>query len=125
MHMSYHATERIIGKINKGVSEAYEAGEPINVWVNGRPQLHIMSFDPLAYERYGLLQNRAPKLSGALALRSLLVRQITGGALVYAALDSGDRTYGFEMNSHRPTDVSVLNKIAVKSGHRGIKFHTP
>lgn len=125
--MSYDVTAANLGVLSRELEKRYEAGEPLDFTVSGRPKLHILSFDPLAYEQYGALLNRAPNVAGNVALRAFLTAPHPAGrgALVYAGVQVGEQAYGFEMNGYNESHRATINDVAVLLGHPEIQLTPP
>ncbi len=70
--MGYETTQLAASMLNLELQSRHEAGNSPQLKVDGRPQLRIISFVPLAYETYGTFRNRAPQVAGLLSLRAIL-----------------------------------------------------
>jgi hypothetical protein len=117
MNKRYKTTTNGLALINLELHNLYEDNQPLHLTVDGRPKLHILSFEPLAYEEYGTFRNRAPHIAGSLALRKFLYRKHPyGGAEIYAGLESGTQAYGFELDAYNPNDVNTINNVATVVG---------
>ena len=117
--MSYNAIEQSFSTLNAKIDELYRAGEPLQFEVNGKPRLHIFSFKPLVFERYGIFFNRAPNVAGDLTLRGFLTlrHDYLDGAIIYAGLQADEQSYGFLMSSENPIAISAINGVARYLGY--------
>ena len=110
--MGFEETNNSLAALNNRLDAFYKKGDPATLIVNARPQLHIMSFSPIVYEKYGHIRNRAPIVCGTLALREFLTQpHPDGGAVVYGAAQAESTGYGF-----RISDVNVINRTAIYLG---------
>ena len=114
--MSYESAYEATGIINLELRKLYQANKPpLILPVRGRPQLHIFSFYPLAYERYGTFRNRAPFICGELVLRALHIApnpdNPNDSAIIYAGLQGDEISVGFHVAEPR-----VLNEISKELG---------
>ncbi len=112
--MISEATNLAATALNIGLQQRYESGDPLHLEVMGSPELHILSFSPLAYREYGNFRNRAPQISGTFALRGILVRPhpYDTGALFYGGIETGREAYGILFH-----DLRLLSQIATDLGH--------
>lgn len=111
--MSYESTQRVLNSMNQRLSALHMDGQPVMLEIEGPPKLEILSFDPLAYRKYGLIANRPPRVAGQLALRGFLSAPGFGdGAFVFAALQSSNQIYGFAMDGHNVAHRQVIQGVA-------------
>lgn len=97
--MGRGSTREVLQVLNSELQASYEDGEPVMLDVHGRPKLHIVSFDPLAYERYGTFRNRAPLVGGSFVLRAFLSQPHTdGGMVLFAGVEAESQGYGFYLD---------------------------
>lgn len=117
--MSYENTARIFDTLNAELEQRYISGDHLHLTVHGKPEFHIVSFDPFAYERYGSFRNRAPYVSGELVLRKFLYHrsQQTDGAIVYAGVQGDFSAYAFGLNGYDPRAIRTINNVAQALGH--------
>lgn len=100
--------------VNARLEKRFQAGRPLTAEINGKPRLHILSFDPLVYETYGVFFNTAPRVFGELALRGFLTKDYPkGGMRVYAGMQAeGGPGYGFALSGRNPQHLQVINDVA-------------
>ncbi|GEM_PF-2726063 len=96
--MSLEQTDLTIEVLTRHVHEAYDRDEPATLVVNGWPYAHVLSLEPVCFERYGFFRNRGPHLVGQYVVRSLL--QSTDdepgtGRKVVAVIEANQDMYGF------------------------------
>lgn len=116
--MSYESTKQVLGILNSGLQTRYEEGDPLRIKVAGKPELHMLSFQPLAYEEYGFFRNRAPHVAGSLALRAFLsAPHPEGGALIIAGVEAGKEGYGFVIDCHDEGARQTITGVAKVLGH--------
>ncbi|HSX35857.1 MAG TPA: hypothetical protein VLH84_02890 [Patescibacteria group bacterium] len=126
--MTYHRTEQTLGVLNRGLQARYEDGDPIRLDINGKPKLHVVSFQPLAYEIYGIISNRAPSVAGSLVLRMFLTApHPEGGATIYAGLEADRAAYGFEVDYRDESVLDAIHGVAAALGHPDFRLalHDP
>jgi hypothetical protein len=115
--MSYQETRSALGILNHELEARYQADEPIKLSLEGKPKLHIISFRPLVYEAYGIFRNKAPHVSGSLALRAFLSQpHPEGGALIHAGVQVETQGYGFVMDGDSPNSIQAVNDVAESVG---------
>lgn len=106
-------TLAVLGAINHELGIRYEAGEPLELHLSGRPDFQVLSFDPLAVESFGRILNRPPKIDGTVALRAFLSRpHYDGSRIVYAGVEAGDKAYGFCLDGKMPYTEPLLENAA-------------
>lgn len=122
--MTTSSTELALGMLSNKLEEKYQANDPLILTLEGRPKLHILSFSPLIYERYGLMRGRAPYVAGDLALRGFLTAEHPdgNGALVYLGVQANEQAYGFKLNSFDPSNRNIVNDVAQSLGFPNIWF---
>ncbi len=108
-----YETHEIFAELNGRLEQRYRDGEPIRLHVNARPKLRIMSFLPLIYEEYGILRNRAPHISGSIALRGLITQDIpdANAVTIYAGIQAEEAAYGIRM-SNGAHEQSILQGVS-------------
>ncbi|MDQ5886660.1 MAG: hypothetical protein QG628_1057 [Patescibacteria group bacterium] len=110
---SYRDTQLALGVLNEGLRTRYDEGEPVRLDVHGRPKFHILSFDPLAYEKYGTFRNKAPYVAGSLALRAFLSQpHPDGSTIIIAGVEAGQEGYGFYMDFRHPNTAPTIQGVA-------------
>lgn len=110
-------TEQALGMINDGLRTRYAEGDPIRLELHGRPMLHILAFDPIAYESYGRLHNKAPFVAGSLALRAFLSAPKTDGkSIIVAGVEAGQEGYGFYISPNHPDTAPFIETVAEQFG---------
>ena len=121
--MGYRETEEALGILNDELVKRNDGGELVTMDVVGRPKLHIESFEPLIYERYGALRNRPPQVDDSVVLRAFLDAPTSyGGTSIYAGVEAGSDAYGFALNTQNPRHRGVIDEIAQLLGHPDIKI---
>lgn len=121
--MSYEITQQALGLLNSGLQTRYEKGDPIRINVAGKPELHILSFQPLAYEEYSFFRNRAPHVAGSLALRAFLsAPHPESGALIIAGVEAGQEGYGFVVDGYNEGAQQTINGVAKVLGHPNFRL---
>ncbi len=121
--MSRKDTEIALGLLNSGLQSRYEEGEAIRLDVYGRPKFRVLSFDPLAYEMYGTLRNRAPFVAGSLALRAFIsAPHPDGGELIIAGVEADRGSYGFILDGSNAGIRETVNEVASLLGHPDLQF---
>lgn len=114
---SYSDTQRALGVLNQRLQTRYAEGEPVRLDIYGQPKLHILSFNPLAYEVYGTFRDRAPHVAGSLALRAFLLQQYSdGSAIIVAGVEAQNQGYGFYMDSCNPSTKQTVESVATVLG---------
>lgn len=114
---SYRDTQLALGELNDGLRTRYDEGEPVRLDVHGRPKFRILSFHPLAYEKYGTVRNKAPYVAGSLALRAFLSQpHPDGSTIIIAGVEAGQEGYGFYMDSHHPDTAPTIEGVATLLG---------
>ncbi|MEK9196268.1 MAG: hypothetical protein AAB914_02770 [Patescibacteria group bacterium] len=107
--------------INKGLEVAGVEGDQPTIRFSGRPDFRVIEFDPLAYEEYGRLFGRGPKLYGRFALRQLLWEEtkfngskfISGIDLVFEA---GELFYGTSVGKNAGIINDIANEVVPELG---------
>jgi hypothetical protein len=124
--MSYESTKLGFDVLSLGLQKRYEEGSPVRLTVDGRPKLHILSFQPLVYEQYGHIFKRGPHIYGSLALRTFLTAPHPyGGAFIYAGVQAGDDSYGLEMDGYNSAHRVVITDVARALGHSEFELNPP
>lgn len=110
--MSYKAILDTATELNREIAILRSEGKTLPLTIEGRPRLKIESFDPLVYTKYGMFSDRAPHVSGKLALRAIMASETDDdNALVYLAAETEVAIYGFSIDG-----AEVLNGIAAALG---------
>lgn len=116
--MSYQTTKEICGTLNVELQRRYENSKPYMLSIKGKPRLHVLSWDPFAYEEYGILRNRAPFVAGSLALRGFISAPTpSNNAVLYAGVEAGAERYAFMIDPSSPSTLAVMNQVVVDLGH--------
>jgi len=118
--MSRETTRRSLRSLNTELQKRYDQGKRVYVDIDGKPDLRITSFDPLAYEEYG---TPAPRVAGSLVLRALLSAphpEHEDEMIVFAGVEAGSHAYGFAIDGDDPDHLRTLVNIAEKLGHHGV-----
>ena len=116
--MSYKETRQVLNVLNTKLHARYEEGDPLRLNLEGRPKLHILSFDPVAYEEYGVVRNRAKHMAGSYVLRTFLATiDPDGAATIIAGVEVGSEGYGFEMDFGDDNTCLAINGVAQLLGH--------
>ena len=112
LYMSYKAILNAANELNREIATLRSQGKMLPLVIDGRPRLKIESFDPLVYTNYGMFSDRAPHVSGKLALRAIMASETNDdNALVYLAVETEVAVYGFSLG-----EAEVLNGIASALG---------
>jgi len=125
--VSYDSTTQGFAELNSVLLQRYKAGEAIPLTVQDKPKLHILSLVPLVYEKFGSFRDRAPGISGTLALRGFVTApHPDGGAIVYAALEADGQIYGFGLGTEvGPDPRTIINSVAIAAGHPELQLLPP
>lgn len=105
----YGTQQQALGLLNEGLQARYVAGEAIHVDVHGRPELHILSFDPLIHNAYGGFRNRAPYLAGSAMLRKFVSQpHPSGDTMIIVGVEKKGRGYGFCFTPGEPDTADPI-----------------
>jgi hypothetical protein len=105
--MSYETMREEVLILDAAIQERFEQGDPLKMIAHdARPELLIRSFSPLAYESFGSLRNRAPRLTGSIALRSLLIAPGSVSARVFFGAQTERDGYGFNVGAKQVNDIA-------------------
>lgn len=111
MCMITDATIETVRGLNEDITALNDNGELVTVAVNQKPQLKVMSFQPMSYERYGRIFNRASHVVGRLTMRAVL-EHADDSVAFYTALEARASGYGFQMEG-----LEALNELAFTLRH--------
>ncbi len=99
--MSKRETLEIVHTLNGSLETLYQGGTPLMLDMDGKPDLRIDSFMPLIYEPYNRFRNRAPRITGSIALRGFLTAPSLSdpeGTFMWAGVEAGKNAYGIALH---------------------------
>jgi hypothetical protein len=118
--MSYETTWQKADVLNRELRYLRNRGDVLKYDMTRRPDLQVVSFEPIALSQYKDPENPAPLVVGKLALRKyiLLPHPTYDEALIFAAMQG----YGPEGYAFRQDVPEEINEIAVILGHPEVVF---
>lgn len=107
--------------INRGINEAIADDWQPTIRFNGRPDLRVIEFDPLAYEKYGRFFGRGPNLCGSFAVRTLMWAEATVDDTRFISdidivIEAADEFYGVSVGRRADVINNIANQVVPESG---------
>lgn len=107
-------TKECVLTIGRALGDLYDAGTPVTVSCNTRPDLRIISFEPFSCQEYGTLFNRAPRLSGRFIVYGTLTGPVVIGGVrrlqsFVVVTDGASATYyAYQLDARRLQDLANI-----------------
>ncbi len=107
----------ILERINSSILDIEVAGGELTIPIEqGSPDYRVISFRPLAVEKYGLLRRRAPSLVGEFGVKGFFWKEIAATREVYPymVIDSGREMYGCNVGENIIGDFIAKLEIPIR-----------
>lgn len=115
--MSFLETNAAFANLNYELDQRRQAGALMMVNIHGKPDFKVHSFTPPVLEKYGIFRNRAPRLTGTLALRGFMTKQLDAEhALVIMGVETDSEAFGFTVIPKDEQWQAVLTTVAADLG---------
>lgn len=108
--VSHHSVERTVGLMNARLDDMRDRGLRPTLIVDCLPDLEVQEFDEAKiYRRFGRGRNRAPRITGQVAITGILAETAGGPedpVATFVTVETGNAMYGINMGREELAEVA-------------------